>query len=62
MNLTESNSNTHADILTQHGREVLRIGPVSGSRYMAILRATGADWGLDTRIGTSESARWRIEI
>ena len=26
------------------------IGPVSGSRYMARLRATGADWGLDTRI------------
>ena len=27
-----------------------RIGPVNGSRYMARLRATGADWGLDTRI------------
>ena len=26
------------------------IGPVSGSRYMARLHATGADWGLDTRI------------
>ena len=26
------------------------IGPVSGSQYMARLRATGADWGLDTRI------------
>ena len=26
------------------------IGPVSGSRYMARLRATGADRGLDTRI------------
>ena len=26
------------------------IGPVSGSGYMARLRATGADWGLDTRI------------
>ena len=23
---------------------------LSGSRYMARLRATGADWGLDTRI------------
>ena len=26
------------------------IRPVSGSRYMAKLRATGADWGLDTKI------------
>ena len=26
------------------------VGHVSGSRYMARLRATGADWGLDTRI------------
>ena len=24
------------------------IGPASGSRYMARLRATGADWGQDT--------------
>ena len=26
------------------------IRPVTGSRYMARLHATGADWGLDTRI------------
>ena len=26
------------------------IGPVSGSRYMAKLRATGAEWGLDTTL------------
>ena len=26
------------------------IGPVSGSRYIARLRATGVEWGLDTRI------------
>ena len=29
---------------------VLLIRPVNGSRYTASLRATGADWGLDTRI------------
>ena len=28
----------------------INIVPVSGSRFMARLRATGADWGLDTRI------------
>ena len=28
----------------------MEIGHVTGSRYMARLRATGADWGLDTRI------------
>ena len=30
--------------------KTLNIGPVSGSRYMARLHATGADWGLDTNI------------
>ena len=36
---------------------IVPIGPVSGSRYMALLRTTGAywglsetNWGLDTRI------------
>ena len=25
------------------------MGPISGSRYIARLRATGADWGMDIR-------------
>ena len=28
----------------------IAIGPANGSLYMARLRATGADWGLDIRI------------
>ena len=32
---------------TRYNSVTLPIGPVSGSRYMARLRATGADWGLD---------------
>ena len=40
---------TMYDELTWHSH-IATIGHVSGSRYMARLRATGADWGLDTRI------------
>ena len=35
---------------TENEDTIDRIGPVIGSRYMARLPATGADWGLDTRI------------
>ena len=31
--------------------------PVSGSRYMAKFRATGADWGVDTRIRSGYDKR-----
>ena len=40
--LSERNYETHKSFLA------LAIGHVSGSRYMARLRATGADCGLDT--------------
>ena len=35
---------------------IMPVGPVSGSRYMARLRATGADWGLDIKNSLTASA------